>query len=199
MKFFSRQVLFIVVVIVLVIYLLVLFCRPKNLTRSDSITLAKNLTSSEQKSTVGLPLRLKIPVIRVDAVVEDVGLTSAGAMESPSGPATTAWFKLGVRPGEFGSAVIAGHFGTWKTGQGSVFDNLHNIKIGDQITVIDDKGVTINFIVREIKSFASDADSSSIFYSADGKSHLNLITCEGEWNKITKSYPDRLVIFADRE
>ena len=45
--------------------------------------------------------------------VEDVGLTPGGAMDVPKGPSDVAWFDLGPRPGEVGSAVIAGHEG-WK-------------------------------------------------------------------------------------
>jgi len=35
--------------------------------------------------------------------------------------------------------------------------------------------------------------------SSDAKAHLNLITCEGVWDKVSKSYSKRLVVFTDRE
>jgi hypothetical protein len=38
-----------------------------------------------------------------------------------------------------------------------------------------------------------------IFTSKDGKSHLNIITCDWAWNKNTKHYPNRLVVFTDKE
>jgi len=71
----------------------------------------------------GLPVRLKIPKINVDSAFEYVGLTPQGAMDVPKGPAEVGWFKLGTRPGEIGSAVVAGHSG-WKNGIPAVFDNL---------------------------------------------------------------------------
>jgi hypothetical protein len=53
--------------------------------------------------------------------------------------------------------------------------------------------------VREIKKYDPNANASDVFISGDGKAHLNLITCVGFWNKVSKSYPKRLVIFADKE
>jgi hypothetical protein len=59
--------------------------------------------------------------------------------------------------------------------------------------------MTTTFVVRESRSFNPNADASDVFNSNDEKSHLNLITCEGSWNKDSKSYSQRLVIFTDKE
>ncbi|MFA6520571.1 MAG: class F sortase [Candidatus Paceibacterota bacterium] len=145
-----------------------------------------------------LPMRLKIPLINVDAGVEKVGLTKEGVMGVPKGPAEVAWYMLGSKPGEFGSAVIAGHSG-YKNNQPAVFDNLYKLKKGDKIYVEDDVGKVITFIVRESRSYDSNADASSVFNSSDGLAHLNLITCSGYWNEIEKTHSSRLVIFTDKE
>jgi LPXTG-site transpeptidase (sortase) family protein len=147
---------------------------------------------------VGRPVRLKIPSINVDAPVEYVGLTSDGAMDVPKGPVKVAWFNLGPRPGENGSAVIAGHY-DWKNNIPAVFDNLHKLSKGDKIYIKDEKGATATFVVREIQIYGKNNDASSVFGSSDGKSHLNLITCTGVWNKSEKTFSDRLIVFADRE
>lgn len=146
----------------------------------------------------GLPVRLKISGINVDAAVEPVGLTSAGLMDVPKDFADVAWYNLGQRPGENGSAVIAGHYGL-KNGKAPAFDNLHKLIPGDKLYVADDKGAIISFVVRERRSYDPNADASAVFGSNDGRSHLNLITCEGVWDKVTKSYPKRLVVFTDKE
>lgn len=145
-----------------------------------------------------LPIHLKIPSINVDALIESVGLTSDGAMDVPKGPAEVAWYNLGPRPGEMGSAVIDGHSG-YKNNQPAVFDNLYKLQKGDKIYVENDTGVTTTFIVREIQKYNPNADASDVFISNDGKSHLNLITCTGIWNKIWKSHSERLIVFADKE
>ncbi len=145
----------------------------------------------------GIPIRLVIPKIKVDALIETKGISALGAMEVPKGPTTTAWFDLGPRPGERGSAVIAGHFG-WKDGISAVFDGLHTLEKGDKIMIFDAKGAETFFLVREVRSYGENENASDVFGSADGGAHLNLVTCEGVWNKARKSYSDRVVVFADK-
>ncbi|MDO8493016.1 MAG: class F sortase [bacterium] len=147
----------------------------------------------------GSPIYLNIPKINVDALIEYVGVTPQGNMDAPKGPINVAWYKFGPRPGDEGSAVIAGHYGPWKRGKTSVFDDLNKLSKGDKIYVIDDKSATSTFIVREIRNFDSRADARLIFNSNDGGAHLNLITCQGEWISSEKSYSNRLVVFADKE
>jgi len=174
---------------------------PKSSTQGGSVLLIENATtlSKQEQANPGLPVRLKIPGIDVDAVIEHVGLTPDGSMDTTKGPDGVTWFKLGPRPGENGSAVIAGHYGTWKNGKGSVFDNLYKLRKGDKLYIEDDKGAIISFVVRESRKYNPSADASDVFGSNDGKSHLNLITCEGIWNKVSKTYSNRLVVFADKE
>lgn len=153
---------------------------------------------SEEILQKNLPVKLTIPTIQASASIEPVGLTPDGAMDAPKDPEGAAWFSLGSLPGETGTAVIAGHYG-WKDGKPALFDNLSELKKGDTVKVENDKGVIVSFLVREIKIYDSQADTEEIFNSTDGKSHLNLITCQGDWNKSTKNYSERLVVFTDKE
>lgn len=145
----------------------------------------------------GLPIRIKIPKIAIDALIDYVGLMPQGAMGVPKGPSTVAWFELGPRPGENGSAVMAGHFG-WKNGLPAVFDNLHKLKTGDNIDVEDAQGTTTTFVVRELRTYDLKENTSAVFLSSDGQAHLNLVTCQGIWNKAKNSYSNRLVVFTDK-
>lgn len=147
---------------------------------------------------IAMPIRLTIPKIKVDSNLEHVGLTPQGAVAVPKGPASAAWFNVGPRPGAVGSAVIVGHFG-WKDGIPAVFDNLHKLRKGDKLHVEGDTGETITFVVRELKTYGENEVAPEVFGSNDGKEHLNLITCQGVWNKTKKSYSKRLVVFTDRE
>lgn len=145
-----------------------------------------------------LPVRLKIPTLKIDSAIEYLGVTPGGEMDTPKDPNKVAWYKPGKRPGENGSAVITGHSG-WKNKKPAVFDHLSKVQIGEKIYVEDETGATITFVVRELKDYHPSYDAKSIFTSNDGKSHLNLITCEGTWNEATKSYSKRLVAFADKQ
>jgi LPXTG-site transpeptidase (sortase) family protein len=151
-----------------------------------------------QQARPGLPVRLAIPAINIDAAIEDVGLTPQGTMGVPAGPTSTAWFDLGPRPGENGSAVIAGHEG-WKDGVRAIFDDLYKLRAGDKIYVESEQNTVITFVVRGAQTYDQDGNAENVFNSNDGKAHLNLITCEGTWNAVQKSYSNRLVVFADKE
>lgn len=155
-------------------------------------------TSPVAHAGSGLPIRLIIPKLTIDAAVEYVGLAPDGAMDVPKGPANVAWFNRGPRPGDTGNSIIAGHFG-WKNNTPAVFDTVHTLRMGDKIIVQNDTGETVTFVVRELRTFSEHEDTSEVFVSSDGKAHLNLITCEGAWDKDRKSYSNRLVVFADKE
>ena len=150
----------------------------------------------QEQTRFGLPMRLEIPSINVDASVEYVGLTPDGAMDVPKERVDVAWFNLGPRPGESGSAVIAGHYG-WKNGKASAFDNLYKLRKGDTLYIEDDKGVITSFVVRESRRYDPEADASEVFGSNDGRARLNLVTCEGAWDKVSRTYSKRLVVFAE--
>ena len=164
----------------------------------NTTTLSNQEQASLPVSLVGKPILLKIPSINVDSSVEYVGLTPDGAMDVPKGPMEIAWFELGSRPGESGSAVIAGHYG-WKNNIPAVFDDLHKLRIGDKVSVEDEKGVITTFVVREMKTYKKDEVAPEVFGSSDGGAHLNLITCTGTWSKADKTFSGRLVVFTDKE
>jgi len=139
-------------------------------------------------------LRLRIPAIKVDAAVTGVGLDGQGDMEDPDTPEVVGWYKNGPRPGQAGSAVVAGHYG-WRGGQAAAFDNLRQLKAGDKV-IVEDKGVDNTFVVRESRVYDPEAKVPEVFNRQDGQ-HLNLITCQGRWDNAKQSYSERLVVFTD--
>lgn len=128
-------------------------------------------------------------------MIEHMGLTAEGAMDVPENTFDVGWYKLGPIPGEKGSAVISGHF-DGKTGDSGVFNNLSKLKRGDKIYVTNHLGVTTAFVVRESRTY-NPGYVEEVFMSKDNGTHLNLITCEGNWNTTKNSYSKRLVVFAD--
>ena len=175
------------------------FTRSQNtqkLVEVKSIKFNQGSVSLEQ-GKIGVPVRIKIPKLNINTDLTDVGLTLQGAVDVPKMPTTAAWFNLGPRPGEKGSSVIVGHYG-WKNGVPAVFDNLHKLQKGDKIYIQDENMITSTFVVTGSQSYSQKADTNEIFFSRDGKSHLNLITCGGVWSKADKSYSKRIVVFTDK-
>lgn len=139
------------------------------------------------------PIRLIIPSINVNAQIQQLGVNLLGEMEVPTNIIDAGWFKLGPKPGDFGSAVIAGHL-NGKNGKIGVFANLDKLKPGDKIMVEMNDHQTKTFTVDQIKIFNSGY-APEVFSSSDGN-NLNLITCDGYWDKTKQSYSQRLVVFA---
>lgn len=164
----------------------------KSVKSTESVVLKKQARS-------GFPVRIKIPKINVDTLVESVGLTPWGAVGVPKKPNNTAWYNLGQYPGANGNAVIVGHYGRWKNGIGSAFDKINLLAKGDVLYVKDERGTTTTFIVREIRKYKPTDIVADVFVSKDKKAHLNLITCEGVWDKVSKNYSNRLVVFTDKK
>ena len=151
---------------------------------------------------IGLPSRFKIPKINVDANILSLGLAPDGIMEIPQNIVEVGWFNGSPRPGEKGSSIITGHVAQIRGGimtKPGVFMELNKLVTGDRLYVVNDKGESITFVVRESRLYDPTADASNVFSANDNGVHLNLITCEGTWNPAEQSYSKRLVIFTDLE
>lgn len=152
-----------------------------------------NIPDKNPKIVTSLPLKLIIPAINVSASIQSLGVNSKGEMEVPDKPLDVGWFNLGPRPGETGSAVIAGHFNDQK-GIPAVFANLDKLKIGDTIIVENNNNAKNIFTVFKVKIYSSGF-APDVFDKSDGM-YLNLVTCDGLWDKVKQSYTKRLVVFA---
>lgn len=148
----------------------------------------------------GRPVRIRIPKINVDAGFQYTGLTSERVMEIPSNLVDVGWFTESPRPGEKGNAIITGHVAQIRKGvvtKPGVFADLHLLGAGDELSVQNDKGESVRFIVRESRLYDPAADATDVFVASDDGAHLNIITCEGTWNPEKVSYSQRLIIFTD--
>ncbi len=146
-----------------------------------------------EKKRYGYPVKLKIPKIGVDAKIQYVGLTDSGDLDVPSNYTDVGWYKLGVRPGNPGSAVMDGHL-SGRGGLSAVFLNLEKLKKDDKVTVIDNKGETIVFSVTKTKKYSYDERPDEVFKSQSG-TNLNLITCAGDWSAAQRNFSKRTVVF----
>ncbi len=150
----------------------------------------------QQASKVALPDKLIIPSIDVHADIEYVGLDSYGGMGSPQYGRNVAWYQLGARPGEKGSAVIDGHV-DFVDGKPAVFAMLPTLKKGDLLVVKDRENKKHTYQVLETKVYdEKDVPLKKIFASND-KAYLNLITCAGDYDETSENYTKRVVVYSE--
>lgn len=160
------------------------------------VRIAKQDPAPKKEIVYGLPARLMIPKLNIDATIRYMGVTAAGDMDTPGNITEVGWYKHGPHPGNPGSAVIAGHT-IGQRGEPGIFSDLHKLVIGDTFSMVDDAGQTASFVVKQTKLFGQNDHASDVFTSSSGM-HLNLITCAGEWDKDQRHYLERLVVFADK-
>jgi sortase (surface protein transpeptidase) len=114
-------------------------------------------------------------------------------MDVPKSYDSVAWYKLGARPGEVGSAVMAGHLDS-KTGP-AVFWRLRDLKPGDDVVVISDDGMERRFKVTETVVYRFDEAPLERIFAAPEGIGLNLITCGGTFDRRTQNYDQRIVVY----
>jgi sortase A len=152
-------------------------------------------TPTIEASKPDIPTHLSIPSLSVEADIESVGLDSKRAMDVPKDFMNAGWYKLGARPGEIGSAVLAGHVDT-PTGAPAIFARIHTLDAGDEIVMTDETGRTYTFAVTDTKTFPYDqVPIAQVFDDRTGK-NLNLITCSGTWDKVARNYSTRTIVYA---
>ncbi|GAB3962541.1 class F sortase [Plantactinospora veratri] len=143
------------------------------------------------------PIKITIPKIGVDATIMPVGLTPEGMVQVP--PLTKAglagWYRPGPSPGEPGNSVIVGHVDSKEIGP-AVFFRLGALLPGDSIQVIREDGSLATFAVEGVKSYPKSEFPTELVYGPTEAPGLRLVTCGGDFDERTGSYPDNVIAFA---
>jgi hypothetical protein len=143
---------------------------------------------------IGVPVRLQVPAIGIDTALESLDREPDGTLEPPTQWDEAGWYSAGVRPGEQGPAVIAGHVDSM-TGP-AVFYQLHQLRPGDAIIIRDDSGQILRFAVDTVRQYPKDSFPFDAVYGPAALPTLRLITCTGDFDWTTHNYLDNLVVSA---
>jgi len=141
-----------------------------------------------------IPNKILIPSVRIQTTVEPVGVLDNGQMEVPESTERVGILMNGVKAGEQGNAVIAGHVDNY-TGP-AIFYGLKKLKKDDPIILSDASGKYLVYKVLSVESFkTAEAPIDRVFGKTD-ESRLNLITCTGKYDRQKKEHEKRLIVFA---
>lgn len=145
-------------------------------------------------ATVARPVSLSIPVIGVHTRLIRLGLTARGTLQVPASSSVAGWYTGGPRPGQVGSAVIAGHIDSY-LGPG-VFFRLRLLRPGDRVYVRQAGGALAVFRVYAEHSYPKDRFPTQRVYGPAPDPELRLITCGGTFDPATGSYLNNVVVYA---
>ncbi|MEW1901507.1 class F sortase [Streptomyces sp. NPDC086147] len=141
------------------------------------------------------PVRVRIPLIGVDARLMRLELDETGKLEPPPPnlPALAGWYARGTPPGSAGTAVLTGHLDT--PAGPAVFYRLGALTRGAGIEVERADGSTALFTVDAVEEYAKDRFPDEEVYGGSGGPELRLITCGGDWSGDT-GYRANTVVYA---
>lgn len=117
-----------------------------------------------------------------------------GSLQAPTRWGRAGWYADGVRPGDAGPAVIAGHVDS--TAGPAVFFDLRELRPGAVVAVRDSTGEVRHFVVYRVRSYPKDDFPTAAVFGPTALPELRLITCTGEFDYATRNYLENLVVFA---
>ncbi|MFE0648219.1 class F sortase [Streptomyces sp. NPDC059534] len=166
---------------------------PDGATRAGTSALTP--VSAPDPLPPSTPLRVRVPAVRIDAPVTDVGLDADGWIEAPppEGNRLAGWFTGAVTPGERGTAVVVGHVDT--PGGRAVFYDLGALAKGHRVEIDRRDGRTAVFAVYGVEVVPKAAFPAARVYADSGHPELRLITCGGAFTE-ADGYTGNVVVSA---
>jgi sortase (surface protein transpeptidase) len=143
---------------------------------------------------VARPVYLSIPVIGVHTRLIRLGLTAQGTLQVPASTAVAGWYTGSPRPGQVGSAIIAGHIDSYLGP--AVFFRLRLLRPGNRVYIRHADGTLAVFRVYAERAYAKDHFPTQKVYGPAPDPELRLITCGGTFDPATGSYLDNVVVYA---
>ncbi|MGY1752008.1 class F sortase [Blastococcus sp. SYSU D01042] len=151
------------------------------------------------------PASLSIPAIDVDTTVESRGTVryenpftgqEVDGYGVPESMATTSWWSDGPLPGSGQMAVVLGH---QQAEGGAVFDRLHTLRPGDEVSLRDANGAVLRLQVLGEPVTGLDKATPALSEALNGHpagADVALVTCGGEFVEDAGTSTDNTVVFA---
>jgi LPXTG-site transpeptidase (sortase) family protein len=141
----------------------------------------------------GLPVRLAIPSIRVDAPVVELDRKPgpSGALQWETVPFVAGYYPITGLVGAPANVVLSGH--VHSQDQGNVFRDLYRLQPGDPLVVGTALGQFTYRVadLRLVKPWEVDALAPS------AEPRLTLVTCAGAFDFRTRTFSERLLVVGE--
>jgi len=157
--------------------------------------------------------RLVIEKVKIDAPITLKAVPAGGgALPSPNGPDDVVFYDfaafpgLGGYPGSGGRIVLSGHVdygsgycknGTMPPPCTAVFWDLSDLKEGDVVELRLSNGVHKYRVTGSDNLGATDQTKWDEIWKAGSGETIALITCGGDFNRVTREYDKRHVIYGE--
>lgn len=167
------------------VILLLVVGRPRGV-RAQPETAAAPIT--------GVPVRLVLPSIAVDAGIGAFALNADRSMPAPLTASQVAWYNYSAAAGGRGNTVLAAHR-DWQRQRGAFYD-LGKIREGDDVWLQDSAGNFYQYAVVWTLSMADDSAPVDDIAGPTEVSSVTLITCSGVFDRGMGRYVERRIVRA---
>ncbi len=140
------------------------------------------------------PVSLVIPAIAVHTSLIKLGRTAQGTLQVPTSTSVAGWYTASPRPGQIGSAIIAGHIDSY-AGPG-VFFRLRLLHRGNLVYVRRTDGTLAVFRVYAEHMYPKTDFPTQQVYGPEPDAELHLITCGGTFDSATGQYLSNVVVYS---
>jgi hypothetical protein len=147
--------------------------------------------------TRSVPVHLSVPAIGVDSGLLQIGLNTAGEIQTPPlvRDSHAYWLRVSPTPGQLGPATIIGHVDSAAYGPG-VFFRLGALRQHDTISVTRADGLVAEFAVERVVEYPKAQFPTFAVYGNTDNAALRLITCGGIFDPTVHSYESNIVAYA---
>jgi hypothetical protein len=183
---------------------------PTSPTLTTSVGTTSATPTTTRTCVEGVPVRLRMPSLGVNAPFEKIGLDTQAAADasgkqplgSPKDRTKAGWYANGPAPGSGqGTILTNGH--TYRNGS-AIFkeDFSRRIAVGQRILITLDNGSTCIYAVQRVwREVNSKREYPRIvtaerLYDFEGPERLFLVTCSGSWNAIAQNYESVSMLIA---
>ncbi len=141
------------------------------------------------------PMHVRVDGGPIDGPIVPTGVDQGtGEFAVPPEAGVVGWYEYGPRPGDGGSAVLAGHL-DWKHRLG-VFRQLTQVRPGAIIVVTFADGAERRFKVTENRLVLKPQLPTAAVFARSGPPTLRLITCGGEYDHSSHHYRSNVLVTA---
>lgn len=130
------------------------------------------------------------------APVDPVGLDGDRQVVVPEDVRRAGWYASGPQPGDpAGSAVLVGHADDATQGLGT-FARLRELRAGAEVVVRTASGDELTYEVTSRERFRKTEVPLTRIFSRTGPARLVLVSCSGDFDPVTRTYSDNVVVTA---
>ncbi len=144
------------------------------------------------------PRYVRIPKIGANNRVVSVGVKANNELKTPGNVFDVGWYENSSKPGQPGATLLDAHVhGPTKPG---AFYNLKILTEGDEVEIErgDGKRIKYRVVSKETVPYQQVDMAKAMRSQTKGKNGLNMITCGGKYNKDTKTYEQRVIVYAEQ-